>query len=180
MDPLKLVAQALSLELETPLEGILGAIKGLIKKADDGAVWEREAHDNLNKMEQTETLLRENAALKADIFMKDAVANFQIDKAEAEVLKEMYLSGEEGQKAVTKLLATRSRRDYFAKKSSLTGKEIPTDPAAELSGRVAEAKAKNPKLTDVEAVNQVYKADPALFKRVTEARRKAGTKEGVS
>lgn len=181
MEHLKLVAQSLGLELESPVEKILEAIKGLSKQATDGAVWEKEAHDNLNKVEHTEKAFRRIAELEAELFMKEAVANFQIDAAEATVLKEMYLGSEGGKASVEKLLETRAKRDYFTRKSSLTGREIPTDPMAELASRKAETKAKFPDLSDAECVQKVYKDDPSLFQRVTQARReKSGMKEGVS
>lgn len=175
MDPLKLVAQALGLAIESPVEKILEVIGGLKKQADEGVEWEKEAHENLAKMEETQVLVRKNSELQAEIFMKDAVQNYQIDKAEADVLKEMFLQGRDGRAAVEKLLATRKRREYLTRKSALTGQVVPVDPIAERDSRVAEAKVRDPKLTDAEATKAVFAADRAaggdLFERVSEAKR---------
>lgn len=160
MDDLKMVAKAVGLEADAPVEKVLGAVDALQKAREK---WEAEAHDNLSKLEKTDQLLRENTELKADAFIQKAVNEYRIEKAEAEVLKGIYLTGENGEKAVEKLLATRRSGDYFMRKSSLNAKPEPSDPLSELNGRAAEEIAKDVTLQKMDALTAKVEARKRVF-----------------
>jgi hypothetical protein len=165
MAELKLVAQALGLPLDSPIEKCVEAIGTLSKKATDGEQGWKEAEENLKKLERTDRILVENAKLRAEVFVGKAVADFQIDAAEANVLKGMFLRGEDGEKDVAALLATKKKGDYFTRKSSLVGSHVPTDPLAEIEGRAAELMAKDQKLSKSDAQTRVLNLDPDLAER---------------
>jgi len=169
MDELKKIARALGLADDAPVDKILGAVADLKRTAMDAADWEGKAHALLSKSERTERVLQENVKLRAKVFMQKAVADFKIDTAEAEVLEEIYVTGDEGEATVKKLLATRSKRDFLTRMTMLTGREVPSDPLAEIESRAAEFRAKDPKLSKSEAHKLVLDKDPDLALRYRSA-----------
>lgn len=177
MEDLKLVAKAVGLSLDAPVEKVLDAIALIQAKAAEAVTWEKEAEDNLSKLVKTDALMKENATLKAENFINKAVGEYRIETAEAEVLKEMFMAGEDGEKAVIKLLATRKKGDYFTRKMSLTGREVPADPETELAVKVADIMANDASKSQAAAVKVAYAQDQTLFPRIQKARQ-AKTTEG--
>lgn len=174
MDPLKLIAQALGLPLDSPVEKVMEKITEVKKAAGDCQVWKLRAEDNLSRLEQGQKVLKENAELRADVFMMKATQGFKITAAEAVTLKKMFMSGPEGEATVRELVDARSDQEYLTRMTALQGiKELPTDPRAEVDARanelIAKAVAKGEKLDLGEAQSQVLKADFDLQTRYNAA-----------
>jgi hypothetical protein len=165
MEDLKLVARAVGLDLESPIEKVLDAISELQGKAAKAEMWEGEAEENLKKLLATDSLLAENASLKAEQFINQFVVDDRIDKAEVEPLKDLWLSGEAGEAGVRKLLAGKKQRDYFSRKSSLNTKPAPGDPVVEVKAKAAELRKADSNLSEGEALLKAKSSDPELAKR---------------
>jgi len=174
MEQLKLVAQALGIALDSGVEKILEALGDLKKRADGATLWEARAKDNLAKLEGGAEVVKENRELKADAFINAQKAQFKFTAAECSVLKAMYLSGPEGEKAVKDLADARSDQEYLTRITALKGVvETPVSPLAEVNGRaqelMAKAKSEGRILSLGEAQGEVLKADGALEARYNAA-----------
>lgn len=164
MDPLKLIAQALGLPLDSPVEKVMEKITEVRKAAGDCQVWKLRAEQNLVKLESGQKVLQENAELRADVFMMKATQSYKVTAAEAVTLKKMFMSGPEGEATVRELVDARADQEYLTRMQSLTNiKEVPTDPKAEVDSRanelIAKALAKGETLSLGDAQSQVLKAD---------------------
>jgi hypothetical protein len=144
----------------------------------------RERSDSLQKLlaenhkavEEAKAAKRKYELAEGRAFLQQAVNDQKIDKEDMEFLLEDYAKDPE---RVRKQVEKKGYRSILAKQMSISGEAgPPVNGLVELQIRVAERLANDPtkKLSEVEATNQLYREDPGLFERVTEARRqKAGT-----
>lgn len=165
MEDLKAIARAVDLEPDAPVEKVLDAISELKQKASETGKWQAEALENLSKMERTEKVMRENVHLRAENFIGKAVAEFKIEKSEADVLTELFESGPSGEEAVRKLIATRKTNDYFVRKQSLNAKQPPSDPLTEIDEKAATLRKADTKLSLSDARAKVMAENPDLAER---------------
>lgn len=166
MNDLQKVAQALRLDTDSPIEKVLDALANVVKRAGEADFWETEAKDNLEKMEKTDRLFRENSVLRVESFYATAVLEDRIDKAEADEMKKQQLAGQLTEDAAKAIIAVRRKRDYNMRKSSLASKPEPGDPIAEVTSRANELIAKSGgKMSKADAMIQVKASDPELSAR---------------
>jgi len=165
MEPLKLVAQALGIPLDSPVEKMVEAISDLSQEAKDGRVWKDRAEENLSKLEAGQKIEKENAELRADAFLEKAKRSYRITAAEEVPLKKLYLSGPAGEASVKELIAARADQEYLTRVSSLQTIKEPVSALVEIEGRTAELMAKNDKLSKSDAQVQILARDPDLAER---------------
>lgn len=163
---LKVLVASLGLPADSTEAQVLAHLDGLKKSASDATLWKARAEDNLQQLEKRASLSKENETLKADIFFVKLKAAYKITAAEETALKGMYLSGDQGKKAVEDLIAARADSEYMTRVQSLHNvKEAPNDPAAEVESRARELMAKDASLDLGKAMSAALKADFELQAR---------------
>ncbi len=156
---------------------------GLPRDASDEAILERiyamgeenvklhAAVVNLTKkIEENASVAKERDRLLAEMAIEKAVAFQTIDASEREDWIEDYL---ENRERTERRLAKKHINGILRRAElGLSSSVVPDpDPFAELKVASGQKMAADKTLTEAEAVQQVYRENPDLFHRVTEARR---------
>jgi hypothetical protein len=173
----KILAEWVGLGPDATEEQIAEKIKTLgedVKTYRDRAeTYEKALAENHAAVQRAKTAEKKYQSIEGTMLIEQAVRDQKIDVVDVPFLSEMY---EKSPERVKKFIEEKAYRSILAKQVSLSGDAAPSDdPQVELSVRVAEAMANDTTkaLTEAVAVQRIYKADPGLFRRVTEARRAA-------
>jgi len=146
----------------------------IVRLQEQKEFWEKKA-----KAAQTLTVQRKEDAKKllemeCDLLLDGAVRDFKISKNEAKFFRQMYLAG--NAMHVKEHIESLVAQDYLKRESGIQGDvEGPSDPQIELSVKIAEVVANNPKMSEADAASEVYRRHPGLQDRVLEYRRTHGS-----
>ena len=179
---LKILYERIGLGAEATEEQALERIHSL---ADENKEL-RERSDNLQKIlaenhknvEDAKAAKKKYQLQEGEIFIDAAIRDQKIDKDD----REFYLHDwERDSERVRKQIEKKGYRAVLAKQMSLAGDAVaPIDAIGEARARVAEmiANDTSKKLNEVEAYKRLWREDPDLWKRHTEARESRANPKG--